>query len=208
MERFFHNVNRASTGRLAQLVERRPYKADATSSSLVPPTSQFRDLRMSIRRSLFLSQRTGPHSVKPPPARCLLSFTRSFLPFMDTSSSCTQEKPHPYRKQSPSLLVICAPDSAPNSKFFPILTTFSPCRDEKGSLSIAVTICWAYGRKPTGSHLIYCPFHSSSMFRQGRHFCLYHRRQVAVVDDHITQGVPMSSDSSIPLSTVSLYSLR
>lgn len=37
------------------MVERRPYKADATSSSLVPPTRNLRDLRNKRRKSLFLS---------------------------------------------------------------------------------------------------------------------------------------------------------
>lgn len=45
-----------TNGRLAQLVERRPYKADATGSSPVPPTRNFRDLRNVRRESLFLSQ--------------------------------------------------------------------------------------------------------------------------------------------------------
>ena len=36
------------------MVERRPYKADATSSSLVPPTRNLRDLRNKRRKSLFL----------------------------------------------------------------------------------------------------------------------------------------------------------
>lgn len=37
------------------MVERRPYKADATSSSLVPPTRNLRDLRNKCCKSLFLS---------------------------------------------------------------------------------------------------------------------------------------------------------
>ena len=51
---FSPRLNQPSTGRLAQLVERRPYKADATSSSLVPPTRNLRDLRNKRRKSLFL----------------------------------------------------------------------------------------------------------------------------------------------------------
>ncbi len=66
----------------------------------------------------------------------------------------------------------------------------------------------AWEKAPTEILLIYCSFHSSSMFWLDRHFCLCHRSQAAIAGGPITQGVFMSSDSSIPLDTVSLYSLR
>ena len=44
---------------LAQLVERRPYKADATGSSPVPPTSEFNPLRTHLRKG-FLVFRSRP----------------------------------------------------------------------------------------------------------------------------------------------------